>query len=120
MRVYSLISIAHAVSMVQAGCYVASTGLYGQSMKGADAAADDFCDDDLAGYFTEGQTKYRCFQLPNNKVEFWVGWTGSGGLSLKIDDCKKRLKDEINECSFGGESTVADWYFRVDPNWGEC
>ncbi|OAL42853.1 hypothetical protein IQ07DRAFT_593575 [Pyrenochaeta sp. DS3sAY3a] len=102
MRVYSLISIAPAVSMVQAGCYVASTGLYGQSMKGADAAADHFCDDDLAGYFTEGQTKYR------------------GGLSLNIDDCKKRLKDEINECSFGGESTVADWYFRVDPNWGEC
>lgn len=73
---------------------------------------DEFCNNDLAGYFTEGQTKYRCLQLSKNKVELWVGWKGRGGLSLNSKDCQIRLKNEINGCTLGGESVIADWYFR--------
>jgi hypothetical protein len=76
---------------------------------------DNFCDNHLAGYFAEGQTKYRCSKLgvqQNIKAEFWVTWKGSGGLTLDSEDCKTRFKNEIDGCSAGGESVVADWYFR--------
>ncbi|KAH7394628.1 hypothetical protein BKA66DRAFT_389669, partial [Pyrenochaeta sp. MPI-SDFR-AT-0127] len=86
MRLYNLVVIAPVVTIVQAACYKMTTGMYGQNMDGADAVVDKLCDDDLAGYFTEGQTKYRCFQLPKNKVELWVGWKGRGGLTLNSKD----------------------------------
>ncbi|KAF2196212.1 hypothetical protein GQ43DRAFT_383816, partial [Delitschia confertaspora ATCC 74209] len=54
------------------------------------------------------------------KYEYWVQWKGNGGLTLNDADCKLRLKNEVNGCGYGGESTVADWYFRVDPNSGSC
>ncbi|KAI0615963.1 hypothetical protein TUN199_12065, partial [Pyrenophora tritici-repentis] len=99
--------------MVQAKCYDSTTEIYGQIMQGADAVVGNFCDHGLAGYFVEGQTKYRCSQLHENlKFEFWVAWKGSGGLTLDGRDCKRRLRDEIYGCSAGGESVAADWYFR--------
>jgi hypothetical protein len=98
--------------MVQAKCDTLTTGGYGLSMANADVNVDKLCDDGLAGYFTEGQTKYGCSQLSRNKIEFWTGWKGQGALSLDSEDCKMRLKNEINGCSLGGESVVADWFFR--------
>ncbi|KAF2843974.1 hypothetical protein T440DRAFT_363495, partial [Plenodomus tracheiphilus IPT5] len=86
MYLHSILILVSTLTMVQASCYVGTTGAYGQSMDGADAAVDRFCENDLVGYFTEGETKYRCIQLPKNKIEFWVGWTGQGGLTLKGED----------------------------------
>jgi hypothetical protein len=104
--------IAPIITVTQAGCYTSTTGMYGQSMSGADAVVAESCTHDLAGYFDEGQTKYRCLQLPTSKVEFWVSWKGAGGLTLDSEDCKKRLMNEIHGCALGGESLVANWYFR--------
>ncbi|KAI0568824.1 hypothetical protein Alg130_11923, partial [Pyrenophora tritici-repentis] len=99
--------------MIEAGCYTLTTGDYGLTVDGADALVDNFCNIDLAGYFNKGQTKYRCSQLNKNlKVEFWVVWMGHGGLTLNKEDCKMRLHEEINHCRLGGESVVADWFFR--------
>lgn len=112
MHLYSFIILAPTVTMVRAACYSTTTGMYGQSMEGASAAVDQFCNNGLASYYTKGEIKYRCIQLPRNKVEFWIGWAGKGGLTLKNEDCKMRLKNEINGCTLGGESVVADWYFR--------
>jgi len=99
--------------MVQAKCYEITTGMYGQSVEGADAVVADLCEDSLAGYFVEGQAKYRCHELrPNLKAEFWVTWEGRGGMTLDSEDCKMRLRNEISGCSLGGESVTADWSFR--------
>lgn len=101
------------VAVAQAKCYVPETGTYGNTDEKADAAVNEFCDNSLAGYFTEGQTKYRCSWLQQNvKADIWVGWRGSGELTLSSEDCKMRLKNEVYGCSVGGESVVADWYFR--------
>lgn len=112
MYLHGLAIVTSLITIVQATCYTPKTGEYGQSMSGADAKVDESCKFDLADYFTEGQTKYRCHQLPHNKVEFWVGWRGRGGWTLDSEDCKQRLKNEIYGCPFGGESVIADWYFR--------
>ncbi|KAF2848320.1 hypothetical protein T440DRAFT_366507, partial [Plenodomus tracheiphilus IPT5] len=86
MYLHSILILVSTLFMVQASCYVGTTGDYGQSMDGADAAVDRFCENDLAGYFTKGETKYHCIQLPKNKIEFWVSWTCKGGLTLKGED----------------------------------
>ena len=99
---------------VQAGCYGGLTGIGWPDRYGAHAFVDQICNSGgVSGYFNQGQTKYRCHQ-PGSAVkqEFWVGWRGRGGLTLNDVDCKLRLKNEIEGCGFGGESTVADWYFR--------
>ncbi|KAB2099978.1 hypothetical protein AA0119_g12882 [Alternaria tenuissima] len=122
MRLYSPFTLAVlGVTMVQAKCYTMSGDMYGQSVDGANEVVAEFCDHSLAGYFVEGQAKYRCFQLNQElKAEFWVIWKGRGGITLNSKDCKMRLKNEIVGCTLGGESVVADWYFRFDPNWGKC
>jgi hypothetical protein len=100
-------------TIAQAKCYMPKTGTYGNTDKKAEAAVNDFCDHGLAGYFMNGQTKYRCSWLQQKvKADIWVAWMGPGDLTLDSEDCKRRLKDEIYGCSVGGESTVADWYFR--------
>jgi hypothetical protein len=114
MRLYKrCLIITLCVTIAHAGCYIPKTGTYGNTDKKADAAVNDFCNHGLAGYFTEGQTKYRCSWLQQNvKADIWVAWKGSGDLTLDSEDCKRRLKDEVYGCSVGGETTVADWYFR--------
>jgi hypothetical protein len=99
--------------MVQARCYSVTGEMYGQTVDGADGLVADFCDHSLAGYFVEGQAKYRCHELRQDlKAEFWVTWKGRGGMTLNSEDCKMRLRNEILGCSHGGESVVADWSFR--------
>jgi hypothetical protein len=112
MRLSSLVLVAAVIASVEARCYPGTVGDYGLSTDGAAEAVDGFCDRDLAGYFTQGQTKYKCLQLSKNKVELWVGWRGRGSWSLNSHDCKTRLREEINGCALGGESMIADWFFR--------
>jgi hypothetical protein len=67
MRLHQLSLIfTLGAAIAQAKCYVPKTGTYGNTDDEADAAVNDFCDHDLAGYFTEGQTKYRCSWLQTN------------------------------------------------------
>ncbi|KAH3938397.1 hypothetical protein HBH98_248290 [Parastagonospora nodorum] len=121
MRLKDLLAVTTVITLVQARCYGTTTSMYGQSMTGAGIAINDFCAHDLAGYFSESQTKYRCLQLSKNKVEFWVAWKGRGGWTLNSEDCMLHLTNEINGCTLGGENVEADWAFRsVDPNWGPC
>jgi hypothetical protein len=68
MRLDHLFVIAPVIATVQARCYGMTVDMYGQMMIGADAVVDESCTHDLAGYFTEGQTKYHCLQLTSNKV----------------------------------------------------
>ena len=105
--------LALGATVVQAKCYGMRSDMYGQSVDGADAVVAEFCDHSLAGYFAEGQVKYRCHELHQNlKAEFWVTWKGHGSMTLNSEDCKMRLKNEISGCSLGGESVVAAWSFR--------
>ncbi|KAI4960125.1 hypothetical protein J4E86_001745 [Alternaria arbusti] len=47
------------------------------------------------------------------KMNYEVGWKGSsGGHTLAVEDCKRRLKENINNCPLGGTQTVADWFFK--------
>jgi hypothetical protein len=111
LKPYVVITLG--ITMARAECYGTAPGISGLTIEGSNAAVGGFCDQYLAGYFTDGQTKYRCLQLQENvKAEFWVAWMGSGGHTLNPEDCKKRLGNEINGCMDGGHSEIADWYFR--------
>ncbi|KAK7187150.1 secreted protein [Paraphaeosphaeria sporulosa] len=107
---------------MKAVCYSADAPWWGSFQDAANAAVDQHCNSGgVSGYFAQGQTKYFCIQHSAlQKSEFWVQWKGKGGLTLDDNDCKLRLKNEINGCKWGGESTIADWYFRSDPNIGTC
>jgi hypothetical protein len=108
-----LLIVAFGVTVTYAKCYGLTTGDYGQTEHATNEMVDEFCDHELAGYFTEGETKYGCSNLQRDvKGEFWVKWMGSGDLTLDTEDCKLRLKNEVNGCKAGGASEVADWYFR--------
>lgn len=114
MKLHTLLAIlAPVLGTAQAGCYSGGES-WGNEKGGATAAASAICYGGIiGGYFNEGQTKYYCSPLAGNKkAEFWVRWGGRGGLTLNNDDCVLRLTNEIGGCEHGGESTVADWYFR--------
>ncbi|KAH7060977.1 hypothetical protein BKA63DRAFT_225791 [Paraphoma chrysanthemicola] len=96
MRLNCLVTTSSVIAMVRARCYELTTDIYGQSMAGAEAAVGEFCAYDLSGYFTESQIKYRCLQLPRNKVEFWVGWKGNGAWTLNIEDSLIRSSELIS------------------------
>ncbi|KAF2021245.1 hypothetical protein BU24DRAFT_416902 [Aaosphaeria arxii CBS 175.79] len=113
--------MAPIIATVQAGCYSGGDS-WGGDQGVANSVVDQICNGGgVSGSFQGGQTKYACRQLSGSKKgEFWVRWTGAGTLSLNDGDCRLRLKNEINGCSNGGESTVAGWFFRSDPNGGAC
>jgi hypothetical protein len=114
MHIHKLfLIIAAGATTVLAECYVPKWGTYGNTDEKADEAVNNFCESGLAGYFTNGQTKYRCAWLQENvKADIEVKWMGSGDLTLNTEDCKLRLRNEFYGCSVGGHSVVADWYFR--------
>jgi len=81
----------------------------------ARGAIRDLCNSGrLAGYFNQGAAKYACANCPyaGIKFDFAVGWQGRGGLTLKNEDCIKRLTDEVNGYQAGGEKVTADWLSR--------
>ncbi|KAL2075425.1 hypothetical protein VTL71DRAFT_368 [Oculimacula yallundae] len=119
----TLLALATFATVVSAGCYTSGEGFDTDNNRGhARRAAIDLCQGQvLSGYFNQGQSKTRCADMDNNKkVDFQVVWLGKGGLTLKPSDCEWRLHNEINGCNLGGESIIADWFFRSDPNNGRC
>lgn len=114
MQLHLLFAImAPAMVTVQATCF-RSGPEWSPTKQIAIDFVNSICNSNgVSGYFPEGMTKYRCKQLRDNvKGEFWVNWKGRGNLSLNDNDCKGGLINEINGCSKGGESTIAQWYYR--------
>ncbi|KAH0336348.1 hypothetical protein KCU81_g8603, partial [Aureobasidium melanogenum] len=74
------------------------------------------------GTFARGEAKYACVQGTNTqKYEITVqNLNTDAAFDLGDADCVLRLENEINGCDRGGESVVAGWRFRVDPNNGIC
>lgn len=108
-----LVIIAPAISTVQAACF--GSGEYWAPTKNtALSLVDQICNSNgVSGYFTSGLTKRRCINIRDKaKAEFEVQWTGDGNLTLKDEDCKLRLKKEINGCEQGGQTTTAQWRFK--------
>jgi hypothetical protein len=99
-----------------AGCYSGGQNWISEGNRNsARGAARDLCNYGvLAGWFNSpGYTKTACANLGNGiRVDFAVGWRGSGGYTLNSGDCEYRLTNEINGCGNGGESTIADWFFK--------
>lgn len=111
-----LIALASATSAM-AGCYGSGKPYLNDCNKNSFLdAADDLCKSlTLAGYFNYRQTKKACAPARCNgiKMNYEVGWKGSsGGHTLAVEDCKRRLKENINNCPLGGTQTVADWFFK--------
>lgn len=110
----SLLILASLVDISAAKCFTGGQQWMNENDKNrARGAATDLCwTYNLAGWFENRQTKRHCAYVSNNiKVDFTVQWLGAGGHTLNAEDCVKRLHDEINNCFYGGYSTVADWYF---------
>ncbi|KAI6373103.1 hypothetical protein MCOR25_003502 [Pyricularia grisea] len=75
----------------------------------------------VGGYFAPDQKKYQCIDLADGKKgEFEVQWRGQGSQVLSDGDCVAGLLNEVNGCDLGGESVHFGWFFRSDPNSGNC
>jgi hypothetical protein len=114
MHLHTIIAVlAPGIITVQAGCYSGGPTWYPDQGTANEFVYSICKSRGISGFFNQGQTKYRCRQMGSDKkFEFWVQWKGPGGLTLHNQDCNMRLKNEINGCGNGGESTIADWYFR--------
>jgi hypothetical protein len=55
---------------------------------------------------TMNQDKYRLNAI------FAVKWTKGTESWLGDEDCKMRLRNELEGCSSGGRQTTANWYFK--------
>lgn len=112
-----LVVLASATSAM-AGCYTSGKPYLNDCNKDSfKGAVDDLCDKAvLSGWFNAPRTrKTACANARCNgiKVNLEVEWRGpSGGATLAVSDCKWRLKNEIDGCDKGGESVVADWFFK--------
>ncbi|KAF2839476.1 hypothetical protein M501DRAFT_1057744 [Patellaria atrata CBS 101060] len=74
------------------------------------------------GFFAPGEAKRAYIQHSNTqKLEFFVqNLNIDAGFDLGDGDYALRLENEINGCDRGGQSDIAGWRFRADPNNGIC
>jgi hypothetical protein len=117
MKLSTPLIILASVTGTIAGCYSSSGTFIQDCDKNAfRGAVRDLCRGPLSGYFdSPGTNRTICANSPcNNTIaHFTVGWEGrGGGHTLAAGDCELRLNNEINGCNHGGESIVADWFFR--------
>ncbi|KAI1334271.1 hypothetical protein F5Y15DRAFT_421014 [Xylariaceae sp. FL0016] len=124
MKTFSAVATLIAffgVNSVYAGCY--SGGDAWQDAGAARSQAQSACETGaFSGHFAAGESKSACFQLTGTqRVDFVVQNLNTGsGYDLAHADCTLRLQNEINGCSFGGESDVSGWHFKSDPSNGVC
>jgi hypothetical protein len=117
MKLSTPLVILTSVTGTIAGCYSSSGTFIQDCDKNAfRGAVRDLCRGPLSGFFDSLNTNRTiCANSPcNNTIaHFTVGWEGKrGGYTLAASDCELRLNNEINGCNHGGESIVADWFFR--------
>ncbi|KAH7130677.1 hypothetical protein B0J11DRAFT_613259 [Dendryphion nanum] len=75
----------------------------------------------FSGNFAPFETKTACVGLSSTiKFNMAVQNLNSQTRDVSDDECVLRLHNEINGCDRGGESQIGDWFFRSDPNNGNC
>lgn len=114
--IFLAIGSAAFIDQALAGCY-SGGGSWGAERGYAEQAVDGLCNSASEGGFTQtsffsGQTKAICAPLTNEKkVDLSIHWGGTGTVDLGDGDCNLRLKNEINGCENGGDSTIDNWRF---------
>jgi hypothetical protein len=71
-------------------------------------------DGGVSGTFAYQQSKDNCHQQDGGlKYIFHIQYVGAAS-SITLDDaaCRQGLRNEVNACSQGGESTSGDWFFK--------
>ena len=114
MKATIILALLSSLSAVQATCH-SSGDEWGVERGRALGFIDEFCGDGeaLKGTYTPGVTKYRCRQLRDNvQAQFWIYYNGGFTSSISEEDCKYRLKNEVNGCPRGGSTWVGDFQFR--------
>jgi hypothetical protein len=97
---------------VQAGCYNSGES-WGNTGPANDAVQAICNSNNIAGSFSSGQTKSSCRKQGSNvQYNFEIKYNGGGSQTLSDTDCRYRLKNEVNGCGKGGQSTVGDWFYR--------
>ncbi|KAF2108576.1 hypothetical protein BDV96DRAFT_605631 [Lophiotrema nucula] len=119
------IAIVQGVTLARRGCYNDEDAqTWGGNTDGVKHFVDQTCHEGpggVSGYFEFGQSKTACVEIRDGvQANFKVAWYGVGPLTLNDDDCKLRLKNEISGCNAGGESSIGNWFFKADPNGGNC
>jgi hypothetical protein len=111
-----LVILASVTGAMAEGCYSGGQAWATEACKDSfKGAIRDLCNNGkLGGYFNHGATKTDCAKCPTAgiRVNLAVGWKGQGGLTLRNEDCAKELSAILDKCYYGGEYTVADWYFK--------
>jgi hypothetical protein len=98
---------------VHAECY--KSGRKWDNTAPANDVVQDICNNNyVGGTFAYQQSKTNCHQQDSGtKYIFTVNYVGSA-TSITLDDaaCRLGLRNEINACSQGGESTSGEWFFK--------
>jgi hypothetical protein len=114
MQLYTFLAIiAPVIVTVQAGCFSGGAN-WDPTKNAALDIVDRICNGGgVSGGFGAGQTKNSCQNMRDNaRAQFEVQWTGGGGQDLNDDECKTRLKNEINGCGHGGETVTGGWRYK--------
>ena len=113
MHLNNLFLMAAAATTAQATCYGFKVGDYGLKIK---KTTDDqiwkICNETFSGFYLGGQSKYHCLDYGQTKNEFFIRWTGRGRRRGNFEECKFRLRNERDDCEYGGQSVYNDWLFR--------
>jgi hypothetical protein len=110
-----LVILTSITGTMAEGCYSGGQAWASEGCLNAfKGAIRDHCNSGkLGGYFNNRQTKTACANCPYSgiRVNLAVTWKGQGGLTLRSEDCIKELSGVLDRCYYGGEFTIADWFF---------
>jgi hypothetical protein len=98
---------------VQAECY--KSGRAWDNTAPANDVVQDICNSNgVSGQFVFKETKTHCQQRDDGShYIFTVGYLGDGsGVTLDDAACREGLRNEVNACAQGGETTSGDWFFK--------
>ncbi|KAF2437105.1 hypothetical protein EJ08DRAFT_704696 [Tothia fuscella] len=104
-------------SLVSAGCF--PHGTEGDKALGR-TGVQTICNV-LFGAYESGEHREECSSgIGNNKWFFQVKKISGGTGTLTKEACVSGLEQRVNGCDRGGEHSYTNWYYKADPNSGEC
>ncbi|KAI9170564.1 hypothetical protein HJFPF1_00032 [Paramyrothecium foliicola] len=107
-------------TILKRGCYSGGEN-WGANLGYALSFATQACNDALQGDYNQGDQRSKCYNLDSNKkVDFRLSKHSDGSRHIAPEECYDGMQKEINNCDHGGETSYGNWFYKADPNAGQC